>query len=147
MRIRQITISWVSSIFSKHRNIGVISSKTRGLLVWWLHCLSLICLFNLIASVKLNNELYSLDYLHSVWSKWLPTWISKNQFVILVLDICFLLCQVGSKFKNRSNSFVQPPQCHITVMSLLVQNNVYVSGYQPLYLLFPLTRIVQENIQ
>ena len=35
--------------------------------------LFIIDLFNLVASVKLNNELYSLDYLHSVWSKWLPT--------------------------------------------------------------------------
>ena len=30
-------------------------------------------------------------------------------------------------------------------MSPLVQKNVYVSGYQPLYLLFPLTRIVQKR--
>ena len=74
-------------LFSKHHNIGVISSKTRGLLIWRLHCLSLICLFNLVASAKLNNELYNLDYLQCVWSKCLPTWISKNQFVIIVLDI------------------------------------------------------------
>ena len=61
--------------------ISVISSKTRGILAWWLLCLSLICLLRLIASFKLNNELYNLGhYLQSV-SKWLSTWISKNQFV------------------------------------------------------------------
>ena len=73
--------------FPNTHNIGVISSKTRGLLIWRLHCLSLICLLNLVASVKLNNELYNLDYLQCVWSKWLPTWLSKNLFVIIVLDI------------------------------------------------------------
>ena len=40
--------------------------QTRGPLFWWPHCWSLICVFNLVAFVKLHNELYNLDYLQSV---------------------------------------------------------------------------------
>ena len=70
---------WVSSIISKYRNIGVISSKTRGLLLWWLHCWSLICLFNLVV-------------------------IIANLFITASMVLCRSLCAMFERTRNERNS-------------------------------------------